>query len=276
MYYIMSICIEAIIKHDLYDLKDINKVRELAQRFCDEYERHFHTKLYFEEYFETEEGTGELWIDIDIPIGIAHLYAGHWEIYISERYVNMIRTDYDFYIDIRNWVFDLTLVLGATEAWYCNDYDISTSDCDDFEKLMGAMCKLSGGPLEYSKQIVIDNEQKWFYLEPRLFFHDSFAECSERFRQLSERVSKCGVRLLGLSRYGAKFLLVEHGAGVNLIDMETMKLFFEEPADEIVLFGLSDSFGVCRNGLWALFDGEKQSTPYKYKSWEKASRGESD
>ncbi|UKI39130.1 MAG: hypothetical protein L6V35_08200 [Alistipes putredinis] len=78
-------------------MKDINKVRELAQRFCDEYEHHFHTKLYFEEYIEMGEEP-RIYIEIDIPIGIAFLCAGYWDIYISESYANMIRTDYDFFI----------------------------------------------------------------------------------------------------------------------------------------------------------------------------------
>ena len=262
----MGACVTVIIKNDLQDRKDGYKMAEYGQWFCEKYNRHFHSTVSYNCHTYIDDDGFE--VTINIPEGLVRLHPGFWEVFIPYHYVQLFLHDGNWFW-IRDMVFNLVLALGVKEAWYCDEYAMDQLDEDNnFEDFIQMMIGWVGEPQEYSIEQVLANEERTGSyindLEDGPFYHDSFDECFDTYQTLSNQIFDAkGVVLLGLSRFGQNYLLVEDHCGVNLIHRDTLELLFNTPKEEIVWYSGMQYFIRC-NEKYARFEGDgKQISPYE-------------
>ena len=122
----MGVDISHIVRHDFYDLDDMNKSRA----FCEKTRDRLWTNLLLGSCVD-EKGYGKInYLDDDtafemrIPYNDVEfdLRAGCWKIESYFHYVQLVLGDY-----VRRLIFDVVHALDQTEAWHAAEYYTSSA-----------------------------------------------------------------------------------------------------------------------------------------------------
>ena len=235
----MGVDISHIVRHDFYDLDDMNKSRA----FCEKTRDRLWTNLLLGSCVD-EKGYGKInYLDDDtafemrIPYNDVEfdLRAGCWKIESYFHYVQLVLGDY-----VRRLIFDVVHALDQTEAWHAAEYytwnggPLDNPKCS-FQEWYDFVKNEYGTRIpEFNSQCMqqYDKEDKLCY---ESVYHDSFEECFDEFNRLQDKTDE--YRLIGLTRIGRNMLRAEKNGELYLLNEQNMHPAFFFPVRTENTFG---------------------------------------
>lgn len=248
----MGVDVHILVRHDFYELDNYEKSMDFVQRAVDRVKRHFCIDGDYDQFELYGYYDDDNWSDIqftlpiwDIPV---HLHKGYWNIWTG-CHTCQVSNKYCGRLHIADAAFDIAMALGATEAWYCDEFIADEGYLLTLDELL-QLAEKKTGIAEYPyHEFMMYEDYQFPDFEP--FYHDSFAALRNEYKQLCER---CGeYKPIGTTHFGHGCVRVSKDGKINLAYRDSGKVVFDQDFDDITqICGVELS---CkRNGRTALFD----------------------
>lgn len=273
----MGVDISHIIRHDFMQVEDKIVSKAFVLETIDRLKQNLfiHDDQNF--FFYYDEESNEFTFKLPIYDVRFYLHNGFWQIESYYHYCQLVMHKNGFWL--RQLTYDIARALGQNEAWYATEYFTwDGCGCDipevTFEQWMENCMKKYGNPIPEFNQASIMAQGDVHIPDYEPIYHDSFRECKVEFDFLQSKLDN--YRLLGILRFGNRYLRCAQDEGFNLIDATTLKPLFDKPVDGAFDLVGAYEFTIKKNGLSALFDMDghqltdfvKGKFDYKYDDYE--------
>ena len=220
----MGVDISHIVRHDYYDINDLDKSRA----FCEKTYSRLRSYLLLDSCID-ENGAGgvsyvddEMGFEMRVPYNDVEfdLRPGCWEIESYFHYAQLVLGNH-----VRRLVFDVVHALDQKEAWHAAEYytwnggPLDNPKCS-FQEWYYVKNEYGTRISEFNSQCMwqYDKEDKLCYDS---VYHDNFEECFEEFNRLQDKTDK--YRLIGLTRIGNNMLRAEKNGELYLLHEQDMR-----------------------------------------------------
>lgn len=215
----MGIDISHIVRHDFYDLDDLNKSRA----FCEKVRNQLWSNLLLDSCIDDEMDGPDLYLDEEFGFELRIPYQdieldlrpGCWDIESFYHYIQLVMGNY-----VRDLVFDIVHALGQEEVWHTTEkYTWNGGPLDDpkcsFQQWYDFIKDKYGENIPEFNSHCINQYDKDDYLIYENVYHDNFEEPIAEFNRLQNKTDK--YRLIGLTRVGKNMLRAEKDGELYLL-----------------------------------------------------------